>query len=139
MKSGFRFLKPVGDLIMSKSKFFEPLCASVASGHSIKESALLCGCSTQTAYNLSALDEFRSRVAAIRSEITAEAVGVITHAATLAARTLVELLGKENEPSVRMNAAKALLLQIGPITELGELRARIDRIEGSKLKVASCG
>ena len=137
MNFTFRYLRPVGDMMMSKSKFFEPLCASVASGHSIKESASLCGCSIQTAYNLSAQNEFRSRVSAIRSEITAEAVGVITHAATLAARTLVELLGPANEPSVRMNAAKAILLQLKPLTELGELRARIDKIEGTKLKVVA--
>jgi hypothetical protein len=30
---------------------------------------------------------------------------------------------------VRLNAAKAILLQLGPLTELGELRARIDALE----------
>jgi len=94
------------------------------------------------------------RVAAIRSEITSSTVGILTQAATKAAQTLLELLGRENDPRkvevsidtskaqtllellgrendppVRLNAAKAVLLQLGPLTELGELRARIDALE----------
>lgn len=123
---------------MSKpSKFLEPLAMAVATGKTVKSACVVAGCSIQTAYNLSATVEFRNRVSTIRSEIVSQAVGIVTDAATQAATTLLELLGPENEPSVRMNAAKAILLQLGPISELGELRERIDRLEGAKLKVAS--
>jgi hypothetical protein len=114
------------------SKFLEPLAMAVAAGKTIKSACEVAGCSTQTGYNLSATVEFKSRVSVIRSEIVSQAVGIITDAATQAAATLQELLGPANEPSVRMNAAKAILLQLGPISELGELRARIDRLEGAK-------
>jgi hypothetical protein len=119
------------------SKFLETLAMAVAAGKSIRSACEVAGCSTQTGYNLSATAEFKNRVSAIRSEIVSQAVGIITAGATQAAVTLQELLGPENEPSVRMNAAKAILLQLGPLSELGELRERIDRLEGSKLKVAS--
>jgi hypothetical protein len=61
--------------------------------------------------------------------VTSNTVGILTQAATKAAQTLLELLGKENEPPVRLNAAKAILVQLQPLTELGELRARIDALE----------
>jgi hypothetical protein len=117
------------------SKYQELLATEVACGASIKDAAARVGCKVQTAYNLSCTSEFRSRVSAIRSEITAQAVGLITAGATQAASTLVSLLGEDNESRDRLNAAKAILASLGPITELAELRARIDRIESSQLKV----
>ena len=114
------------------SKFFEPLAVAVASGNSIKSACEIVGCSIQTGYNLSCTDEFKARVSAIRSEITSQAVGIITEGATAAAATLVELLGPANEPGIRLNAAKAILASLGPLSELGELRARIDRIEATQ-------
>lgn len=112
-----------------KSKFFELLAVEVAGGASIKAAANVVHCSINTAYHISSDPAFNQRVAAIRSEITSSTVGILTQAATRAAQTLLELLGKENEPPIRLNAAKAVLLQLGPLTELGELRQRIDKLE----------
>ena len=112
-----------------KSKFFELLALEVASGASIKAGATAVNCSRNTAYHISSDPAFYQRVSAIRSEITSNTVGILTQAATKAAQTLLELVGKENEPPIRLNAAKAILGQIGPLTELGELRARIDALE----------
>ena len=120
-----------------KSKFFELLAVEVASGATIKAAANVVHCSINTAYHISSDPDFYQRVASIRSEITSNTVGILTQGATRAAQTLLELLGKENEPPVRLNAAKAILGQLAPLTELGELRARIDRLEGTPLKVAS--
>ena len=48
----------------------------------------------------------------------------------------MELLTAEHEPTVRLNASKAILTHLGPITEAGELRQRINDIEArSHLKV----
>ena len=121
--------------MINESKFFESLAMSVASGSTVKDAAKLASCSDSQAYRICSDAEFRSRVFAIRSELTAQAVGLITQAATKAAATLVELLNPKYEPSVRLNASKAILLQLSPLTELGELRARIDRIEAAQLKV----
>jgi len=119
-----------------KSKFAEPMAIAVAAGSSIKAAAEAVRCSTQTAYNISATSEFRSRVSEIRSELTTAAVGRLTAAASEAVDTLRSLLDAANEPSVRLNAAKAILANLGPISEHGELRQRIDAIErGPQLKV----
>ena len=108
---------------------------AVAGGNSIKASCEIVGCSIQTGYNLSCTDVFHVRVAAIRSECLSGAVGRLSSAALQAVDTFIQLLGDDNEPGVRLTAAKAILLQLGPLSELGELRARIDRIEAGQLKV----
>ena len=121
-----------------KSKFLEPLAVLVAGGSSIKAAAGVVNCSEQTAYNLSSTPEFKSRVSEIRTELTTEAVGKLTSAATEAVDTLRSLLNAANEPNVRLNAAKAILANLGPISEANELRNRIDAIEhgATHLKVA---
>lgn len=58
------------------------------------------------------------RVAAISSE----AVGKMSASASHAVDTLTELLGQESRPAIQLNAAKSILLQLGPLSELGELR-----------------
>ena len=115
--------------MLKKSRFLEPLAIQVAGGQSIKAGADIVGCSTQTAYNLSSTVEFRRRVAELRSEITSGTVGTLTTAASQAASTLIELLDESQEPSIRLQASKAILAAVGPISELGELRARLDAIE----------
>lgn len=115
-----------------KGKFPELLAVHVAAGFSIKDSAGAVGCSLTHAYHISADPSFSIRVSAIRSECVSGAVGRLSNAASQACDTLVELLGPANEPAVRLNAAKAILLQLGPLSELGELRLRIDRIEAGQ-------
>jgi hypothetical protein len=117
------------------SKYQELLAAEVACGASIKDAAARVGCKVQTAYNLSCTSEFRSRVSAIRSEITSAAVGLITAGATQAAATLVSLLDESNEASTRLNASKAILNALQPLSELGELRSRLDKLENSGLRL----
>ena len=112
-----------------KSKFFELLAVQVAGGSSIKASAENIGCGIQHGYNISATDEFRQRVVELRTEITFESVGLLTTAANKAAATLVSLLDANQEASIRLNASKAILAALAPMTEIGELRARIDALE----------
>lgn len=119
----------IGETMIKKSKFFELLAVQVAGGQSIKAGADIVGCSIQTAYNLSSQPEFRARVAELRGEITSGAVGTLTAGASQAAATLCELLDATSEPSIRLQAAKAILATVGPITELGELRQRLDALE----------
>lgn len=122
-----------------KSKFFELLAVEVAGGLTIKAAANSVNCSINTAYHISSNPDFNQRVASIRSEAIAGAVGRLSIGAAQAVDTLVSLMGLANEPSVRLNAAKAILGQLGPLTELCELRERIDRLEGATLKVSACG
>lgn len=115
-----------------QSKYFDRLTVLVAGGSSVKAAAEVVGCSTQTAYNMSSSQEFRQRVSEIRTEITCEAVGKLTSAAAEAVDTLRELMRPENEPSARLQASKTVLAMLGPISEIGELRERIGKIEGQQ-------
>lgn len=117
---------------MPKSKFFEPLAVQVAGGQSVKAGSEVVGCQIQTAYNFTARAEFKQRVAELRSEITFQAVGRLSSASSQAVSVLVELLGDEHEPKDRLAAAKAVLSMLGPVSELSELRSRIDALEASR-------
>jgi len=108
---------------------FEPLSVSVAGGSSIRAAAVTVGCSEQTAYNLSASQEFRQRVFELRASMTAEAVGRLTACCSEAVTTLQELLSSTNEPAVRLNAAKAILNTLGPLSEANEIRQRLMALE----------
>jgi HEAT repeat protein len=110
-------------------RFTELLAVAVAAGQTIRAAAESCGCSERQGYRVAASPEFKSRVSEIRSEMTNAAVGELSAAASVAVATIRELLNAENEPSVRLNAAKAILTQLGPMTELGELRQRLEALE----------
>lgn len=123
---------------MKKPKQLEILAVHVAGGKTIRQAAAIVGCSEATAYGFSSSDEFKQAVSRLRSEAVNSAVGSLSDAATEAVSTLRSLLNATNEPSVRLNAAKAILANLGPISEANELRNRIDAIEhgATHLKVA---
>lgn len=114
---------------MATNGRFEALALAIATGKTIKSAAELVGCSERSAYRNSATPKFKQRVNELRSEVAAATVGQLTTAASMAAATLMELLDASQEPSIRLNAAKAILASLAGITELGELRARIDALE----------
>jgi len=91
--------------------------------------------SVRQGYRIASSDKMRSRIGELRSQITNEAVGLITTAATQASSTLRSLLDESNPPAVRLNAAKAVLASLSAISELGELRARIDALESKQCQV----
>jgi HEAT repeat protein len=113
-------------------RFLELLAMHVASGKTIRAAAEESGCSERQGYRIAATAEFKSRVSEIRSEMTNAAVGELSAAASEAVATIRELLNAENEPSVRLNAAKAILNALGPLSELGELRQRIAALESDR-------
>ncbi len=115
---------------MKKSRYLEVLAPLVASGSSVRDACQTAGCSEATGYALAATCEFRQLVAQIRTQAVQQAVGRLSDSIVLAVDTLRELLGKENEPSIRLNAAKALMGNLTPLSEAGELRQRLDAIEG---------
>ncbi len=110
-------------------KYLELIARAVASGSTVKAAAADSGCSESHAYRVSSSDQFRQRVYELRSEITSEAMGKLTAAATQAVDTLTALLAETSEPSIRLNAAKAILANLGPMSELAELRSRLDALE----------
>lgn len=107
-------------------KYFELLAAQSAAGQTIKAGAATIGCSERQAYRIAATPEFKLRVGELRSAAIDAAVGKISAATSAAVDKLVELL---NDPQSAVQAAKAILVHVTPLSELGELRARVDRIE----------
>jgi hypothetical protein len=123
---------------MKKPRQLEILAVHVAGGKTIRRAAEIVGISEATAYGFSSSDEFKQAVSRLRTEAVNAAVGSLSDSASEAVDTLRSLLEATNEPSVRLNAAKAILANLKPLSEANELRARIDAIEqqGPKLRVA---
>ena len=118
-----------------KSKYLEPLAASVASGKSVKDAAVDAGCSDSQAYRVTKTDDFRARVSEIRTATTDEIVGLLSSAATSAVGVLKELMEDgDQKGAVRVAAAKAVIASVGPAMDLHELRSRIDALEMGALE-----
>ncbi len=115
---------------MKNPKHLEILAVHVAIGKTIRQAAEIIGISEATAYGISSSDEFRNAVSRLRNEAIAQAVGILSEAASKAAQTLVDLLSEEHEAKDRLTAARLILANLGPIQELGELRERVSKIEG---------
>ena len=116
----------------------ELLAVAVASGQAIKDAAEACGYSVSRAYHVSASVDFKCRVSEIRQQVLDGAVGRMNAAALRAVDALVAVLDS-GEDKDRITAAKTVLSLLGPISELGELRARLDRLEhGNTPKGRAC-
>lgn len=118
-------------------RLFQQLVARVATGAAVKTAAEQVGCSERHAYRIAARVEFRQQVNTLRSVMVNSVVGSLSVATVEAVATIRSLLDDSNEPGIRLNAAKAVLASIGPLTEQADLRQRLDALEqGQLLKIA---
>ena len=108
---------------------WQALAVLVAGGMTVKNAAAELGISERTSYRHSSLPEFRQAVGQLRSAALDASVGAITSASTRAVNKLVELL---DDPQFGLQAAKALLANVSPLSELGELRSRLDALESGR-------
>ena len=111
----------------------ELLALAIAQGMQIKDAASEANLSASRAYVIAREESFRQRVSEIRQTVLDGAVGKLNEAVSKAVETLVAVLDADGERD-RVAAAKAILSALGPISELGELRARLDRLEGSTVR-----
>ena len=111
----------------------EVLAHAIAGGSMVKDAAEQAGLSASRAYVIAREESFRQRVSEIRQTVLDGAVGKLNEAVSKAVETLVAVLDADGERD-RVAAAKAILSALGPISELGELRARLDRLEGTTVR-----
>lgn len=108
---------------------WQPLAVLVSSGMTTKDAAAELGIAERSAYRYASLPEFRQCVGQLRSAALDSSVGAITAATSKAVNKLVELL---EDPQFGLQAAKAILAQVAPLSELGELRARLEALESQQ-------
>lgn len=122
-----------GEYMADENRFFDFLTASVAAGRTLRDATKDIQCSESTAYRLAATVAFKTRVNEIRSEVSASIVGRLVTAGTAAVDCLEGILQDDDaKHSDRIAASKAILAAIGPMSEIAELRARLDAIEASR-------
>ena len=78
----------MSDETADSGRFNELLAVAVAGGSTIRAAAESCGCSERQGYRIAATPEFKSRVSEIRSEMTSQAVGELSAAASEAVATM---------------------------------------------------
>jgi hypothetical protein len=106
----------------------ELLLAALAAGSPIEQAAQAAGLSARTAYRRLADPAFCGRLAGVRDELVAEALGELVGCAGEAVTTLRRLLHAENE-HVQLGAARTLLDQLLRLREALELAERVAALE----------
>jgi len=108
---------------------WQALALAVASGKTIRDGAEELNISERQAYRFSGLPEFKQKVHELRQQMTQQAAGILTEAASKAAQTLVDMLSEEHEPKDRLAAVRLILANLEPISGLAELRQRLADLE----------
>lgn len=110
------------------SKSGELLAAKVASGSKIKDAAKDAGLTVDSAYQVSRTKAFKLRVSEIQTEALNATIGTLGEASAEAVEVLRGCLTEES-PAIRVNAAKAILSTVVPLSENLQLRERLEEIE----------
>ncbi len=108
------------------------LLAELSAGRTVAEAAGTAGVSERSAYRRLGDAAFRETLATAQRAALAEASRTLAANATLAARTLGELLGEANPPAVRLAAARATLDLAARWRELDDLEARVEALEAGQ-------
>ena len=106
----------------------EQAALAVARGLTNAEAAKKAGCGERTLKTWKALPGFRSRVAELRAEMTARALGQLTDGLGFAATSLRKLLSAKSE-QVRMSAIRTLFELTLKLKEQTEMEDRMAALE----------
>ena len=113
-----------------REQYFDRIALDVSRGLSVRDACELAGCSEATGYRISNDPRFASRVSEMRTSATDAAIGRLSSAASNAVEVLRSIMDNgENEPRDRIASAKTILNLLIPLTELGEMRRRLDKLE----------
>lgn len=104
------------------------LVPALARGETIARSAKAAGISERTVYRRLMDPEFKRRVQESRTRLLEQATGKLVGAAEGAIDTLVALLDSRSD-SVRLGAARAILVHLLRLKELSEFEGRLDALE----------
>jgi transposase len=107
----------------------EALAAKVASGDSVRKAAEDLGITERHGYRLSALPEFKAKVAEIRTALTSAAAGRLASGMETAALVLRKLTTSGRDEKTQLAAAKAVIDSALRVAEISELRGRMEAIE----------
>ena len=106
----------------------DALALALASGKTITEAAVAAELSRRTVTRRVADPDFRRRVAELRAEMVARALGKMADGMAAAAETLRTSLDAEGE-SVRLGAARSILEMGNKLREAVELEERVAELE----------
>ena len=115
--------------ILSLSKRQKQVLPIFASNLTIEEACEHAGISRNTFYEWLKDPQFKLELDRLRNEIVNEAVNHLKITSTKAARTLTDLLERDDSPTVQRSAANDVLGHVMKFMELKELEDRLADIE----------
>lgn len=118
-----------------REQYFDELAAEISIGSTVRDACKTTGCAESTGYRISNDPLFSLRVSEIRTRVTDAAVGRQSAAASSAVNVLREILeNKASDPKDRIASAKAILSSLLNLTEMGEMRRRLDKLERREMR-----
>jgi hypothetical protein len=107
----------------------EALIAALACGATLESAAQAAGLSVRTAHRRRRDPEFNQRLEAYRADMVQRTSGTMTAAGAQAVKTLLELQSPSTPPSIRLNAAKAILEFGIKLRDSAEMEKRLANLE----------
>jgi transposase-like protein len=108
------------------------LALAIAEGSSVVAAARKAGVGTRTAFRWLREDAFKDRVEELRDMLTSATIDAMVSAGVEAAETLRKLMRSENDPAVRLGAARTLLSSLLSYRQHAEFNARIAKLESER-------
>ena len=107
----------------------EQLLKNLACRATVENAARQAGISPATAYRRLAEPAFQQRLQQLRGDMVSRTAGTLTAAAAEAVRALLELLKSSSSPSVRLQAARAILELGLKVRDASDLEERLAALE----------
>jgi hypothetical protein len=93
------------------------IIVALANGDSNTETAESCGVSVRTVVRVKGVPNNATLIRSLRAEMFSQASGRLAYRGRRAAEVLFELLGEQNQPQIRLGAAKAILEHMVKLAE----------------------
>jgi hypothetical protein len=104
----------------------ERYAEAIASGKNRKEAAEAADIGVRMASEwLRTLPELNARIEELSKKVKADAVSILSANLATAANTMVELLGQDQPPAVRLSAARGIFADYAAIKQFSELESEI--------------
>lgn len=109
-------------------RYFNVLTAAVAAGETVRDAAARHEISERQAYRIAGTDEFKARVAELRSAMLDCGVGVLSDSVVAASRKLRALV-EGSDGKLALGASRAVLEHTQRFVESGEILRRLAALE----------
>ena len=107
----------------------ETAAVALAAGHTLEQASKASGAGVTTLKTWQSLPAFVARVRELRAELTGHVLGRVARGMLTAVDTLEHLCANGETETTQLRAAEAMLTHGTALTEVADLRVRLDALE----------